>query len=166
MIKKNSKNSKIKSLYNNAYSKTFKHIFNVERAVEIPPIVDGWVFMLQKNSWSTRIDAVCLFSDSGLKIIVSSYVSSKNGSVGYFWHKSYIDEDVQDNDKDCEIQFDFSIESLDSDTRKWFDIFSISKKGASLKVSSGNNMKFIEKIQGIGDLMEKMKIRILLEKLS
>ena len=125
MIKKNSKNSKIKSLYNNAYSKTFKHIFNVERAVEIPPIVDG-----------------------------------------YFWHKSYIDEDVQDNDKDCEIQFDFSIESLDSDTRKWFDIFSISKKGASLKVSSGNNMKFIEKIQGIGDLMEKMKIRILLEKLS
>lgn len=164
MIKKN---KNIQSLYNTASNKKFKHIFNVNNSVIIPPIVDGWVFTLHKNSWVVKIDAVCLFLDSGLKMIVSSYISSENESLHNIWHKSCADYDItQTGIKDSEIQFDFLIESIDSDTRKWFDIFSIGKRGASLKISSVNNIEFLQKMQSVGDLLEKMKIRILLEKLS
>jgi hypothetical protein len=142
----------------------------------IEAIVDGWKFTLFNNKHTIRLEAVSETTSCGIGIKVSAYINTPFDNDTHKWAYKIMqpDDTATDPEKGAENQsrpeqevcFDVAIKSMDDSYKKWFDVWSINQSGVSFKFNSKKHKEIMQKLLNLGELMEKMKVRILLEKLS
>lgn len=152
----------------NVYPHSWKD--SEEKTEKIDLGFDGWEFNLTTNSWTCKIDGIRNFADSGVNILISAKINS--GSMNSFFHvllsnnTASPSEDVQQDFDDNSIEVRLTIKSADEDYKKWFKNWNINQEGMSLTFSSKDNGPIIESLSSINQIIEKIKGRLILEKLS
>ena len=131
---------------------------------------EGWTFSLTHNVAQTKIEGIKHFEASGISIVIAASIldSSKND-----WYKVFVslntatpnDSNIINQDEN-NIDIKVSIKSNDDDYKNWFKNWSINQDGMCLSFSSKDNMSVIEEMSIIGNIIEKIKGRLILEKLS
>lgn len=159
---------------NNSYNQF--HWDEYQKPEPIKAIVDGWKFTLFNNKHVIRLEAVSETTSCGIGIKVSAYMNTPFGNDAYKWAYKVMqpDDTATDSEKkeenrsgpEHDVCFDVAIKSMDDSYQKWFDVWSINQYGVSLKFNSTKHKEIMQKLLNLGELMEKMKVRILLEKLS
>lgn len=169
-----------KNYYHNSYSNSNPNSnYNVyphswkdseEKTEKIDLGFDGWEFNLTTNSWNCKIDAMKNFPNSGINILISAKISSN--SMNAFFHvllssnTAATEENVQQEFEDNNVEIRMTIKSADEDYKKWFKNWNINQEGMSLTFSSKDNSDIIESLSTINEIIEKIKGRLILEKLS
>jgi len=160
------------STHSNQQLYTYPHKWkdNSEKIENLDLGFSEWEFKIIKNQWHLKIDGVRCFSEIGISILLS--VKIDLNSMSNFFHailaKNTLppEEDTQTSMEENDIQINFTIKSADEDYKKWFKNWSINEEGMSLSFNSQVHMEIIDSISSINQIIEKMKARLMLEKLS
>jgi hypothetical protein len=152
------------------------HWDEYQKPEPIESIVDGWKFTIFKSKQTIRLEAISDTTSCGIGVKVSAYMHTHFDNHVYNWAYKIIatdntvepsgEEGITRSQSEQEVYFDVAIKSMDDSYQKWFDVWSINQSGVSFKFNSHKHSEIMKKILSLGELMEKMKVRILLEKLS
>lgn len=152
----------------NAYTHSWKDSGDKTEKIDLG--FDAWEFSLITNSWVCKIDGMRHFAESGIDIIVSAKINCSNMN-SFFQvllsnNTANVDETVQKDFDDNNMEIKVTIKSADEDYKKWFKNWNINQEGMSLAFNSKDNLSIIESLSSIDEIIEKMKARLILERLS